>query len=148
MTQETPAELPQLPLKSKLPILGGTVLISEVIIVYFALLVGYGLQPLPFGWLVAGAVVLGALCIIATATLPKKAGQKGLGIALGWMIQLLILASGIVLGGLVVVAVVFGAMWAVGIYWGRRIDREATAYVKQAYRAGSPASPDNQEKEE
>ena len=148
MTQETPAELPKLPLKSKLPILGGTVLISEAIIVYFALLVGYGLQPLPFGWLVAGAVVLGALCIIATATLPKKAGQKGLGIPLGWMIQLLILASGIVLGGLVVVAVVFGAMWAVGIYWGRRIDREATAYVKQAYRAGSPASPDNQEKEE
>lgn len=148
MTHDATADLPELPLKSKLPILGGTVLISEALIVYFALLVGYGLKPIPFGWIVAGAVVLGALCIIATLTLPRRAGQKGLGIPLGWIIQLLILASGMVLGGLAIVAVVFGAMWAVGIYWGRRIDREATAYVTHAYRAGSPASPENQEKEE
>ncbi|MYM20503.1 DUF4233 domain-containing protein [Brevibacterium sp. 5221] len=118
-----------LPLKSKLPILCGTVLICEVLSLYFALLVGYGLRPVPFAWLVAGAAVITVVAIAATALLPRRAGQRRPGIALGWAVQALILLSGIVMPSMLIVGAVFGAMWVAGLYWGRRIDREATAWA-------------------
>lgn len=119
----------QLPLKSKLPILCGTVLVSEILCFYFALLVGFGLKPVPFGWSVAAAAVLTVLSVLAIVLLPRKAGAQRPGIMLGWIVQVLILASGIVMPAMIVIAVLFGAMWGVAVYWGRRIDREATSWA-------------------
>ena len=119
------------PLKSKLPMLGGTVLVSEVLVLYLAVLVGYGLRPVPLGWIIGGAVLITVVCILAMITMPKKAGAPGIGIALGWAVQVLIGLSAIVMPGLLVVLVVFGIMWGTAVYWGRRIDREATAWIAE-----------------
>jgi chromate transport protein ChrA len=67
------------------------------------------------------------LLIAAAALLPRRRFQNRPGIVLGWIGQVVILALGIVSPGLVFVALVFGTMWGVGVYWGRRIDREAAA---------------------
>ena len=126
-----PRPLPTLPLKSKLPTLGGTILICELLIVYLALLMGYGLRPVSLGWLITGAVVIGVLCISAAAALPRRVGQNRPGVALGWLVQLLILLAGFVMPSLFIVGALFGTMWAVAVYWGRRIDREATAWAQE-----------------
>lgn len=114
--------------KSKIPLLCATVLVSEVLVIYFAVLVGFGLRPVPFGWVIGGATVLAALCVIAVVTLPRRRGQRSAGIALGWLVQILILAGGFVMTSLFFVGAVFGVMWAVAVYWGRRMDRELTAW--------------------
>lgn len=113
---------------SKIPLLCATVLVSEVLVIYFAVLVGFGLRPVPFGWVIGGATVIAALCIVAVATLPRRRGQRSAGIALGWLVQMLILAGGFVMTSLFFVGAVFGVMWAVAVYWGRRMDRELTAW--------------------
>ena len=115
--------------RSKLPILAGVVLVCEVVVLYFAGLMGIGLRPafvsmgVYIGLLTATALML----IVAAALLPRRRFENRPGILLGWIGQVAILALGIVSPGLVFVGLVFGAMWAVGVYWGRRIDREAAA---------------------
>jgi hypothetical protein len=115
--------------RSQLPVLCGTVLVSEVLCLYFAGLTGFGLRPelMGFGAFIAVLSGIAVLLIAAAATLPRRRGQNRPGILLGWIGQALLLAMGIVQPAMVVVAVVFGTMWAVGVYWGRRIDREKTA---------------------
>ncbi|WP_019157736.1 DUF4233 domain-containing protein [Brevibacterium senegalense] len=115
--------------KSKLPILAGVVLVCEVLVLYFAGLMGIGLRPafISMGVYIALLTATALLLIAAAALLPRRRFQNRPGIVLGWIGQIVILALGIVSPGLVFVALVFGTMWGVGVYWGRRIDREAAA---------------------
>jgi hypothetical protein len=115
--------------KSKLPILAGVVLVCEVLVLYFAGLMGIGLRPafISMGVYIALLTATALLLIAAAALLPRRRFQNRPGIVLGWIGQVVILALGIVSPGLVFVALVFGTMWGVGVYWGRRIDREAAA---------------------
>lgn len=114
--------------KSKIPVLCGTVLISEVFVIYFAALTGYGLRPVALEWVLIGATVLALVCLLAVVLLPRRRGQRRPGIALGWAAQVMILAGGFVMPAMFFVGAVFAVMWAVGVYWGRRIDRELTAW--------------------
>ena len=115
--------------KSKLPILAGVVLVCEVLVLYFAGLMGIGLRPafISMGVYIGLLTATALLLIAAAALLPRRRFQNRPGIVLGWIGQIVILALGIVSPGLIFVALVFGTMWGVGVYWGRRIDREAAA---------------------
>lgn len=115
--------------KSKLPVLAGTVLLCELIVLYFAGLMSIGLRPafISVGTYIALLSVTALLLIVAAALLPRRRFENRPGILLGWIGQIVILALGIVSTGLIFVAVLFGTMWGVGVYWGRRIDREAAA---------------------
>lgn len=125
-------QLPTLPLKSKLPVLCGTILISEIIVVYLAFLVGYGLRPVSLTWFIVGASVITVLCIAAAATLPRKALGSGIGLTLGHIAQVCVLLTAFVLPTMLIVGLIYTAMWIVAVYWGKRIDREATEWAKQA----------------
>ncbi|MDN6372620.1 MAG: DUF4233 domain-containing protein, partial [Brevibacterium aurantiacum] len=56
--------------------------------------------------------------------LPHKIGHKRPGVALGWVVQALLVASGFLVTSMFFVAAIFIAMWAVSVYWSARIDRE------------------------
>ena len=114
---------------SKLPILAGVVLVCEVLVLYFAGLMGIGLRPafISMGVYIGLLTATALLLIAAAVLLPRRRFQNRPGIMLGWIGQVAILALGIVSPGLIFVALVFGTMWGVGVYWGRRIDREAAA---------------------
>lgn len=129
--------LPTLPLKSKLPVLCGTILISEMLVVYLAFLVGYGLRPVSLTWLIVGASVITVLCIVAAATLPRKALGSGIGVQLGHVAQVCVLLTAFVLPAMLIVGVIFTAMWIVAVYWGKRIDREATEWAKEEIAAAT-----------
>lgn len=116
-------------MKSKFPVLCGSILICELCIVYFAVLTAYGLAvksagSLTLGQLLLGASVVAVLAIAAVVLLPRKIGQKRPGVALGWFVQILLLASGFIIGSMFFVAAIFIALWAVAVYWSARIDRE------------------------
>ncbi len=115
--------------KSKLPVLCGTVLVSEVFVLYFAGLTGFGLRPdlVPYGVFVGMLTATALLLIAAAALLPRRRFEQRPGVLLGWIGQVVILGLGIIMPSLIIIAVIFGSMWALGAYWGRRIDREAAA---------------------
>lgn len=115
--------------KSKLPLLCGTVIVSEVLVLYFAGLTGYGLRPdlVPYGVFVGLLTFTALVLIAAAALLPRRRFEQRPGMLLGWIGQALILGLGIIMPALIIIAVIFGSMWALGAYWGRRIDRESAA---------------------
>ncbi|MCF2574457.1 DUF4233 domain-containing protein [Brevibacterium sp. UCMA 11754] len=116
-------------MKSKFPVLCGSILICELFVVYFAVLTAFGLAvkaagSLTLGQLLLGASVIAALAIVSVLLLPRRIGQKRPGVALGWVVQILLLASGFLVTSMFFVAAIFIALWAVSVYWSARIDRE------------------------
>lgn len=93
----------------------------EVFVVLFAALVAFGLREPGSSagqiWAVAGGVA--ALCVIAAGLV-----RRPWGIWLGSAVQVLLIASGVVVSMMFVVGVVFAALWVVALVLGHRIDTE------------------------
>ena len=98
-----------------------TILTFEIMVVLFAALVAYGLREPGTSvgriWAIAGAAAL--LCLLAAATVRRPAG-----IWIGWAVQALLIASGLVVPMMFVVGLVFAVLWAVALHLGGRIDSE------------------------
>lgn len=119
-------------MKSKYPVLCGSILICELFIIYFAVLTTFGLsvksaQTLTLGQLLIGASVLAVIAIVAVILLPRQIGQRRPGVILGWIVQVLLIASGFVLTSMFFVGALFLCLWAAVVYWSARIDREVAA---------------------
>ena len=117
--------------------LGSVVLGFESIIVFLGGLVVYGLRVLPDGiepwWgIVAGSVL--ALVMVVIAGLLRHSWA----IAVGWALQVVVLLGGFLAPALVVVAIIFGGMWAYATIKGASLD------ARNARRA-APPEPSNGE---
>lgn len=98
-----------------------TVLALEAFVVLFATLVVFGLNRDTLNpWLVIGGGLVLALAMIGTcAFLTKPAG-----LAVGWVLQLLLIASGFLEPMMFLIGVLFAATWWYGLRAGARVDRE------------------------
>lgn len=119
--------------------LGGATLLAQAMSVFFGALVAWRLtdvrgddRALTYLWAGAGIAVL---CVVAAGALRGPAG-----VPLGWLAQLLTLASGLVLPAMLVVAVLFGLLWWLCLSQGRRMDR-LTAQREAQARDGGTAYP-------
>jgi Protein of unknown function (DUF4233) len=106
--------------------LGSVVLGFEALIVFLGGLVIYGLKALPGGipdwWgIVAGVVV--AVAMVATA----RFVQKPAGAFVGWMLQLIVLASALLVPAMALVVLIFGGMWVYARVQGPRIEARMAA---------------------
>lgn len=102
--------------------LASIVLAAEALVVFLGGMVAYGLGALPEsipGWwgIVAGSVL--AALMIATGAVARYRW----GIALGWLWQLVIALGAFVLPALLLVALIFGAMYAYGTIKGGALDK-------------------------
>jgi hypothetical protein len=95
------------------------VLTLEAILVFFITLTVYGLHALPPGEAFGGGAVLAVLLILATRIV-----RYGWGVWVGWVLQALILSTGIVLPALYVAALFFIGMWIFCFVRGRQVDRQ------------------------
>ncbi|WP_299165724.1 DUF4233 domain-containing protein [uncultured Arthrobacter sp.] len=98
-----------------------TVLLLEAFVVLFATLVVFGLRSdtIPVGLILGIGLTLSAVLIASCALLTKPYG-----ILLGWVLQVLIIATGIAEPMMFLVGVLFAATWLYGIRTGGRLDRE------------------------
>ena len=101
-----------------------TVLIFEAIVIGLAIpvaiTVGHAHAAGPAGGGLAAAAVL-----IAVAVARRSAGPRGLRIALvtGTILQVLMIASGVVVPAMYVLGVIFGVLWTIAICLGRSAER-------------------------
>ena len=98
-----------------------TTLLAQAMCTVFGALVAWQLgraeqDPRASAYLVGG-IVLAALCLVAAGALRSRVG-----IALGWAVQALTLASALVLPAMLVVAGLFGFLWWMCLTQGRRLD--------------------------
>lgn len=102
--------------------LGAIVLVFESVIVFLGGLVVYGLQALPAGlapwWGIVGGSAV-ALLMLVTAGLLRRPW----GIALGWALQLVVAVSAVLVPAILIVALIFGGMWAYATIKGASLDR-------------------------
>ncbi len=112
--------------------LGSIVLGFEVIVVFLAALVAFGLRSLPAVVALAGGGVLILIMLLTLGVLRYRWG-----FAVGWVVELAIVATGFVLPAMFLVGGFFALLWAYCMIQGSRIDREKAA----AQRAQPDAGP-------
>ncbi|PFG31155.1 DUF4233 domain-containing protein [Paramicrobacterium agarici] len=99
--------------------LGSIVFSAELLVVFLATLVAFGLKAVePVTAFVAG----GILCVLMVAVIPVLRFRWGL--ICGWALQGVIVATGIVMPQMFVVGGLFLIMWIYCMIVGARIDRE------------------------
>jgi len=98
----------------------------EAILVFFVALTAFGLRALPaLPAFVGGAALLAALVIVAGLL------RFSWGLWLGWVLQAALLATGIILPVMFVVAAVFVGIWIFCFVKGRQLDTAKLAYLKE-----------------
>ncbi|MGX1931591.1 DUF4233 domain-containing protein [Microbacterium resistens] len=106
--------------------LGAIVLGFEAIVVGLGGLTVFGLRALPPAiepwWAIVGGAVVAVAMIVAAGLLGSRSG-----IVLGWILQVVVLASALLVPAMLVIAVIFGGMWAYAMIAGGRVDRAARA---------------------
>jgi hypothetical protein len=103
--------------------LGSLVMVFESVVVFFATLVGFGLQVYPDPAVIWG-VGLGLSVILMV--FPVFLGKPG-SYLLGWIMQGIVLSLGIWVPLMYLLGVVFLGMWAWGMIAGGTIDRARAA---------------------
>lgn len=99
--------------------LAATCLALEAFLVFFATLAASALSELSGRTVWLGGGLLIVVCVLA-AGVARRPG----GIAIGWVVQVLVVATGLVLPAMVVLGVVFAALYGWFVVLGGRIDRE------------------------
>jgi hypothetical protein len=103
--------------------LGSLVMVFESVVVFFATLVGFGLQVYPDPAVIWG-VGLGISVILMI--FPLFLGKTG-SYLLGWVLQLLVLSLGLWVPLMYLLGAVFLGMWAWGMIAGGTIDKARAA---------------------
>ena len=98
-----------------------TVLTLEAFVVLFGTLAVFGLhrETIPPALLLGGGVLLAAALVGTCALLAKPAGP-----IIGWILQLVIIATGFLEPMMFVVGILFALTWWYGLKAGMRLDRE------------------------
>ena len=106
--------------------LGQVVLASESIVVFLAGLVVFGLGALPdtvpSWWGIAGGGALAVMMIAVSGML-----RWGWARILGWALQVVLALAGLLVPAIVLVALVFGGMYAYATIKGGALDRAAAS---------------------
>ncbi|HWU46616.1 MAG TPA: DUF4233 domain-containing protein [Humibacter sp.] len=118
--------------------LGSIVLGFEFVVVFLGALVIFGLKAVAAPLALGGGAVL---VVAMLATIPLLRYRWGFWI--GWLLQLIVLASGFLVGMMFVVGAIFTALWTYCMITGARLDRAGARAA-----ASEPApGPDTEETE-
>jgi hypothetical protein len=98
-----------------------TVLLLEAFVVFFATLAVFGLRrdEIDPAVILTSGLVVSVLLVLTCAVVTKRWG-----IAVGWVLQLVLIAGGFLEPTMFVVGVVFAITWLYGLRQGARVDRE------------------------
>lgn len=102
-------------------------LIGEAFVVLFAALVAMQLSHVSAAtiWAVSGVAML--LCVLLCGMITRPGA-----VAIGWALQLGLIASGVVLPTMYVLGVVFAGLWWCSVHYGRKIDEIKAARAAEA----------------
>ena len=111
--------------------LAATCLVLEAFLVLFAVLAAVGLSDLPDSTLWGGGGALVVACLVLAGAVRSRVG-----LALGTVLQVALLATGFVVTPMFFMGALFAGLWGWFLYLGSRIDAD------QAARAGEVTAPD------
>ena len=111
--------------------LGSIVLAFESIVVFLGGLVAYGLKTLPPGveqwWGIVAGAVLGLAMLITSGLMRHRWA-----IALGWALQAIVILGGFLVPALVLVGLVFAALYGYATIKGASLDKRNAQLIAEA----------------
>jgi membrane-bound metal-dependent hydrolase YbcI (DUF457 family) len=109
-------------------------LIGEFFIIGFAGLVAMKDPDLSTStvWLVSGIAML--LCVLLCGMVTRPGG-----VALGWALQIALIASGVFVPTMFFMGAVFAALWWASVHFGRKVDEAKARFAAQAQSSSSTA---------
>lgn len=114
-------------------------LIGEFFVIGFAALVAMKDPDLSAAtvWTVSGVAMFLTLVLCGVITRPG-------GVALGWALQLALVASGVFVPTMFLLGAVFAALWWASVHYGRKIDEARARFAAQdgAAPGAGPGTPD------
>ena len=113
--------------------LGSLVMVFQSVVVFFATLVGFGLQVYPDPAVIWG-VGLGLSVLLMV--FPAVLGKPGTYV-LGWILQAVVLSLGVWVPLMYLLGAIFLAMWAWGMIAGGTIDKARAAKSKLDSESGT-----------
>lgn len=113
--------------------LGSLVMVFQSVVVFFATLVGFGLQVYPDPAVIWG-VGLGLSVLLMV--FPAVLGKPGTYV-LGWILQAVVLSLGVWVPLMYLLGAIFLAMWAWGMIAGGTIDKARAAKSKLDLEGGT-----------
>ena len=128
MSTPTPAR----PARSYRRLFALMVLVGEALVVGFATLVAKDLADVSRGHVLVAGAVLAALCVVAAGLLRSRVGYL-----LGWVVQLLLIATALWVPVMLFLGLLFAGLWVVALVQGSRAD---ALTASRAARPGSPTS--------
>ena len=99
------------------------VLVLEAVLMFFVTLTVFGIRALPAGTAFIGGGLL-IVALIATGRLLRRPW----GVWVGWALQAVLFATGVVLTAMYFVALAFIAIWVYCFVKGRQIDRQRASF--------------------
>jgi hypothetical protein len=105
-------------------------LIGELFVIGFAGLVAMKDPDLATStvWTVSGIAMF--LCLVLCGMVTRPGG-----VALGWALQIALIASGFVIPTMFFMGAIFAALWWASVHYGRKIDEAKARFAAQADRA-------------
>ncbi|MFF5027584.1 DUF4233 domain-containing protein [Streptomyces collinus] len=102
-------------------------LIGEFFVIGFAALVAMKDPGLAVStvWLVSGIAMV--LCVLLCGMVTRPGG-----VALGWGLQLALVASGVFVPTMYFMGAVFAALWWASVHFGRKVDEAKARFAAQA----------------
>ncbi|MGV8884842.1 MAG: DUF4233 domain-containing protein [Microbacteriaceae bacterium] len=100
------------------------VLVLEALLVFFAMLVAFGLHTVEPGVAFGGGGALIVLLVLAGGMLRTRWGM-----AVGWVLQAMLLAIGLILPLMYAIGAAFLALWIFCFVRGRQIDTQKAAFL-------------------
>ena len=121
--------------------LAGTVIGAQGLAVFFGALVARGLasargEDTSSTFMLLGSV-LAVLCLLDAGLL-----RRPWGVTLGWGLQIATFASAVVVPAMLIVGVLFGALWLTALAQGRAMDERITRVDAQWYATQAVSGPD------
>ncbi|MFI2432171.1 DUF4233 domain-containing protein [Streptomyces sp. NPDC018693] len=112
-------------------------LIGEFFVIGFAGLVAMKDDDLSMStvWTVCGVAMFLSLVLCGVVTRPG-------GVALGWALQIALVASGVFVPMMFFLGAVFGALWWASVHYGRKIDEAKARFAAQAEAQSGASAPD------
>ena len=84
-------------------------------------------------WTVCGIAMFLSVALCGVVTRPA-------GIALGWALQIALIAAGFVVPSMFFLGVIFAALWWASVHYGRKIDEAKARFAAQAAQAAQADS--------
>jgi hypothetical protein len=111
-------------------------LLGEFFVIGFAALVAMKDPDLSMAtvWTVSGIAMV--LCVLLCGVLSRPGG-----VALGWALQIALVASGFVVPVMYFLGAVFAALWWASVHFGRKIDEAKARFAAQARAQAAEAGP-------